>query len=269
MKVLNEIFHEIPEVIKFQQMQIIIKLGSGQTINVDVGANDTVAKLKAVLKQKDINIPIDQLGLVYAGKQLSDEQTLAQCGIQKEAVIQAVAKKSADKKEDKPVEKKEEKIPEKKQEVASTQKSEPKEEAPKQQPKPVETKKDNPPTNPPKTTTAATPLKPATTTPNVTPKPKLVEEIPYRPSLSASRLLVHFDDEIFPVYTKEGQSVKHLKDIFVRTLQATSKRSNVPSKPDQITLTFADGASLDESWKLSVHSTTCDVFAHIKKIEAK
>ena len=69
--------------------QIFIKTLSGKSITLDVSDSDKIDSIKQKIFEKE-GIPVDQMRLVFNGKQLEDNNTISDYGIESDSTIHLV-----------------------------------------------------------------------------------------------------------------------------------------------------------------------------------
>ena len=67
-------------------MQIYVKTQAGKTITLDVDPGDTIESVKAQILDKE-GIPVSTQRLVFTGRILANDKTLADYRIQKDSII--------------------------------------------------------------------------------------------------------------------------------------------------------------------------------------
>ena len=86
----GDILHAFPPLPKVRQvMKVLIRTMTGKTIPLEVDVNDTIENVKTRIFVVE-GIPSAQRRLIFAGKQLQDQQTLAYCGIQENDTLHLV-----------------------------------------------------------------------------------------------------------------------------------------------------------------------------------
>ena len=71
------------------KITIFVKTLTGQTIICSINSSNAVGDLKLVIKE-NANIPANKQRIIFAGRQLNDEQLLCDCNIQNECTVHLV-----------------------------------------------------------------------------------------------------------------------------------------------------------------------------------
>ena len=80
---------DLIKIIKRNTYQVFLKTLTQKTVTINVDANDTIARFKYSIQDKE-GIPPDQLRLLFSGKKLEDEKTISYYNIQKESTIHII-----------------------------------------------------------------------------------------------------------------------------------------------------------------------------------
>lgn len=70
-------------------IHVFVQLLSGKTVALDAEAGDTISSVKVRLQMQE-SLPVDHQHLIYESRELENDETLSNCGVQNESVLQLV-----------------------------------------------------------------------------------------------------------------------------------------------------------------------------------
>jgi hypothetical protein len=72
-------------------MRIYIRILHGKTLELDVNPSDTLASVKAIIRDTE-GIPVKLQRLIFSGKQCEDEKSYGEYGVRRESTLHLVVR---------------------------------------------------------------------------------------------------------------------------------------------------------------------------------